>query len=64
MLRAHPGDNPILFELERPGDFRVLMKPQDPRVTDASEDLLEGLRALLGEQAVTVEIQTNPEAGK
>src|SRR5579875_813195 len=62
MLRAHPGDSPILFELERPGDFRVLMKPQDPRVADASEDLLEGLRALLGEQAVAVVKESSTES--
>ena len=51
----HPGHNPVLFELERPGDFRALMKPQDPSVVDASEELLAGLRGLLGEQSVTVE---------
>jgi DNA polymerase III subunit alpha len=55
LLRAHPGHHPVLFEVERPGDFRVLMKPQDPKVVDATGDLLAGLRALLGEHSVTVE---------
>jgi len=55
LLRSHPGHNPVLFELEKPGDFRVLMKPQDPKVVDATDELLAGLRGLLGEHAVTVE---------
>ena len=55
MLRSHPGHNPVLFELEKPGDFRVVMKSQDPRVVDANDELLAGLRGLLGEQSVTVE---------
>ena len=63
LLRSHPGHNPVLFELERPGDFRVLMKPQDPKVVDATEELLAGLRGLLGDQAVTVEKQ-NGSAGR
>ena len=45
----------MLFELEKPGDFRVMMKSQDPKVVDATEELLAGLRGLLGEQSVTVE---------
>ncbi len=57
LLRSHPGHNPVLFEIEKPGDFRVVMKPQDPRVVDATEELLAGLRGLLGEQAVSVESQ-------
>ena len=55
LLRAHPGGNPVLFEIERPGDFRALIKPQDPRVADASEELLSHLRALCGDQAVNLE---------
>ncbi|HET7215753.1 MAG TPA: DNA polymerase III subunit alpha, partial [Terriglobia bacterium] len=55
LLRSHPGHNPLLIEVEKPGDFRVVMKPEDPRVVDATGDLLTGLRGLLGEQAVTVE---------
>ncbi len=57
LLRSHPGHNPVLFEIEKPGDFRVLMKPQDPKVVDATDELLAGLRGLLGEQAVSVEKQ-------
>jgi len=62
LLRAHPGHNPVLFVVERPGDFRVLLKPQDPKVVDASDDLLAGLRSLLGSQAVAVE-KRNGSAG-
>jgi DNA polymerase III subunit alpha len=63
LLRSHPGHNPVLFELERPGDFRVVMKPQDPKVVDATDDLLAGLRGLLGEQAVKVERQNGSASG-
>jgi len=55
LLRTHPGENPVLFELERPGDFRALMKPEDPKVANATDELLAGLRGLLGEQAVRME---------
>ena len=57
LLRSHPGHNPVLFEIEKPGDFRVVMKPQDPKVVDATDELLASLRGLLGEQAVSVEKQ-------
>ncbi|HET7101093.1 MAG TPA: OB-fold nucleic acid binding domain-containing protein, partial [Terriglobia bacterium] len=63
LLRSHPGRNPVLFELEKPDDFRVLMKPQDPKVVDATDQLLAGLRGLLGEDAVTVE-RRNGAAGR
>jgi hypothetical protein len=33
----------------------VLMKPQDPRVVDVNDELLAGLRGLLGEQSVALE---------
>jgi DNA polymerase III subunit alpha len=55
MLRSYPGHNPVLFELEKPGDFRVVMRSQDPSVVDVTEALLAGLRGLLGEQSVMVE---------
>jgi DNA polymerase III subunit alpha len=63
LLRAHPGDNPVLFELERTGDFRALMRPQDPKVVDATDELLTSLRGLFGEQAVSVEKQNGAENG-
>ena len=59
LLRANPGESPVVFELERPGDFRALIRPQDPKVVNATDQLLAGLRGLLGEQAVTVEKQDN-----
>ncbi len=55
LLCDYPGDNPVLFEIERPGDFRALMKPQQPPVANASEELLAHLRALCGEQAIQME---------
>lgn len=63
LLRSHPGSNPVLFEVERPGDFRVLMKSQDPKVVDATDELMAGLRGLLGDQAVTVEKQNSAAGG-
>ncbi|MCL5670034.1 MAG: DNA polymerase III subunit alpha, partial [Acidobacteria bacterium] len=57
LLRSHPGENPVLFELERPGDFRALVQPRNPRVANANAELLAHLRSLCGEQAVTVERQ-------
>ncbi|MCL5005173.1 MAG: DNA polymerase III subunit alpha [Acidobacteria bacterium] len=55
LLRANPGENPILFEIERPGDFRALMQPQNPRVANATEELLSRLRVLCGENAIELE---------
>ena len=63
LLSAYPGENPVLFEIERPGDFRALMKPQRPPVANASEELLARLRALCGEQAINVEQGNKVENG-
>ncbi|HUZ46665.1 MAG TPA: DNA polymerase III subunit alpha [Terriglobia bacterium] len=57
LLRSHPGENPVLFELERPGDFRALVQPRDPQAANANEELLAHLRTLCGEQAVKVDRQ-------
>ena len=55
VLAAHPGDNPVVFELTRPGDFKVRLQPRSPRAVDAKEDLLGRLREICGAEAVTLE---------
>ncbi len=55
LLSSHPGKNPVLFEVERPGDFRALVQPQNPGVADASEELLSHLRRICGDEAIRVE---------
>ncbi len=62
LLRAYPGENPVLFELERPGDFRALMRPRDPKVVNATDELLTSLRGLFGEQAVSVDRPNGAES--
>jgi DNA polymerase III subunit alpha len=63
ILRAYPGDNPVMFEIERPGDFRALMQPQHPRAANATAELLSHLRALCGEQAIKVEQRNKVQSG-
>ncbi len=53
LLAAYPGDNPVIFELERPGNFRACLEPRPARSVKAEEELLSRLRALCGADAVT-----------
>ncbi len=55
LLAAYPGDNPVLIELVRAGDFQVRMRPRQPRAVKAEGELLERLRRLCGEDAVRLE---------
>ncbi len=57
LLEAHPGENPILFELIRPGAFVAGLRPRKPRAVKADAALLEQLRALCGAEAVILETQ-------
>jgi len=57
LLAAYPGDNPVVFELTRPGDFLVRLQPRKPRAVKAEAELLGRLRALCGEEAVFLETQ-------
>jgi DNA polymerase III alpha subunit len=52
LLTLHPGPDAVLFELVRPGDFRVVLQPRRPAGVKADENLVAGLRALCGESAV------------
>ena len=51
---AHPGENPVIFELTRAGDFAARLRPRRPRAVRADEELLARLRELCGEDAVSL----------
>ena len=55
LLVAYPGENPLAFELIRPGDFWVVLRPRRLRGVQAAPDLLDRLRELCGEEAVLSE---------
>jgi DNA polymerase-3 subunit alpha len=52
LLAAHPGGNPVLIELVRPGDFITHLRPRQPAGVNVEEALLVQLRALCGEESV------------
>jgi DNA polymerase-3 subunit alpha len=55
VLAAHPGENPIVFELRRPDDFVAQLQPRRPLKVKAEAELLDRLRSLCGEQSVVLE---------
>jgi DNA polymerase III subunit alpha len=55
LFAAHPGDNPVVFELTRPGDFAARLRPRRPRAVRADDELLSQLKAICGEDAVIFE---------
>jgi DNA polymerase-3 subunit alpha len=55
LLAAYPGENPVIFELMRPGDFLVRLQPRRLRSVKAEAELLARLRALCGEEAISLE---------
>jgi DNA polymerase-3 subunit alpha len=55
LLGENPGENPIVFEVTRPGDFRARLRPRKARTVKADGKLLAQLKALCGEEAVLVE---------
>jgi DNA polymerase-3 subunit alpha len=57
LLAAHPGSNPVILELTRPGDFVAALRVSRPRAVQADEEVLNRLRALSGVSAVVVEKQ-------
>lgn len=57
LLAAYPGENPLVFELTRPGDFRARLRPRPARTVKAEAALLARLRELCGEEAVLLEKQ-------
>jgi DNA polymerase-3 subunit alpha len=57
LLASYPGENPIVFELTRPGDFCVRLRPRRPLSVRPEAELLARLRELCGEEAVLAEKQ-------
>jgi len=55
LLAAHPGENPVVFELTRPGDFLAKLRARSPRGVKADSELLARLSSLCGEEAVSLE---------
>jgi DNA polymerase-3 subunit alpha len=55
LLSAYPGKNSVVLELTRPGDFVAALRVGRPRAVQASEEVLNRLRALCGEGAVGLE---------
>ncbi len=54
LLAAYPGENPVLFELTRPGDFQARLRPRKPMGVKAEAELLGRLRELCGEEGIEV----------
>jgi DNA polymerase-3 subunit alpha len=57
MLVAHPGENPVVFELTQPGDFRARLRSRRPAGVKADDQLLELLQVAYGVEAVSLERQ-------
>jgi len=57
LLQAYPGENPLVFELTRPGEFLARLRPRKPRAVKAEAELLARLRSLCGEDAVALRKQ-------
>jgi DNA polymerase-3 subunit alpha len=55
LLSAFPGDNPLVIELMRPGDFLVRLRPRRPRAVKAEDEFLARVRDLCGADAVSLQ---------
>jgi DNA polymerase III subunit alpha len=55
LLAAHPGDNPVVFELTLPGDFRARLRSRQPSGVKADEQLMARLEAASRPGAVSLE---------
>ncbi|MGH9398614.1 MAG: DNA polymerase III subunit alpha [Terriglobia bacterium] len=55
VLAAHPGDNPVVFEIAQAGDFTARLRTRRPPGVKAGGALLEQLQAVCGEGSVTLE---------
>jgi len=55
LLAASPGENPVLFELTRPGDFRVRLRPRKARCVSPEAGLLAKLRQICAEEPVLIQ---------
>ena len=57
LLLAFPGENPVVLELIRPGNFLARLRPRQPRAVRAEDELLTRLRNLCGDDAVSLQKQ-------
>ena len=57
LLSAHPGNNSVILELTRPGDFIADLRVTRPSAVKADEEVIGRLRALCGESAILIEKQ-------
>jgi DNA polymerase-3 subunit alpha len=55
LLTAFPGDNPVMLELTRPGDFQARLRPRRPARVKAEGELVTHLQALCGADAVSLQ---------
>ena len=55
VLVGNPGENPVVFEVIRPGDFRARLRPRRAKSVKASDEVLQRLREICGEEAVSLE---------
>jgi DNA polymerase-3 subunit alpha len=62
LLSAHPGGNPLLLELTRPGEFAATLRVGRARSVAADEDVISQLRAMAGISAVELEKQSKVES--
>jgi len=57
LLAAHPGGNPVVLELTRPGEFVANLRVGRPRAVEANEEVIDQVRALSGVFAAGLEKQ-------
>jgi DNA polymerase-3 subunit alpha len=57
LLSAHPGGNPVILELTRPGEFAATLRLGRPRTAAADEEVISQLRTLTGVSAAELEKQ-------
>ena len=57
LMSAYPGDNSVVLELTRPGDFVATLRVSRPPAVKADEELMSRLRALCGESAIAIDKQ-------
>jgi DNA polymerase-3 subunit alpha len=55
LLASSPGENPVIFELTRPGDFQVRLRPRQSPKVKADPRLLARLRELCGDEPTWLE---------
>jgi DNA polymerase-3 subunit alpha len=55
VLEKHGGDCPILFELETPHSYRLLVQSIETKGVSPSEELTKNVENLLGEDSIFTE---------